>query len=92
MSDRNDALQPIDSAVTPRFAQVATFMRTPAVASAEGLDIALAVVPFDLGSTIRAGGRAPRPGANPRDVAAHPQGERVEQHRAVRRLPRRRHR
>lgn len=57
MSDRNDALQPIDSAVTPRFAQVATFMRTPAVASAEGLDIALAVVPFDLGSTNRAGAR-----------------------------------
>ena len=57
MSEPNDTLQPIDSAITPRFAEVATFMRTPQRASAEGLDIALAGVPFDLGSTNRAGAR-----------------------------------
>lgn len=50
-------LRPIDSAVTPRFAEPATFMRTPRMASADGLDIALAGVPFDLGSTNRAGPR-----------------------------------
>src|SRR2546426_10129570 len=50
-------LSPIDSAVTPRFAQPATFMRTPFVPGAEGLDIALVGVPFDLGSTNRAGAR-----------------------------------
>ncbi len=53
----DDFPQPIDSAVVPRFAQVATFMRMPAVASPADLDIALAGVPFDLGSTNRAGAR-----------------------------------
>ncbi len=52
-----DHPRPIDSSEVPRFAQLATFMRTPAVASAEGLDIALCGVPFDLGSTNRAGPR-----------------------------------
>ena len=52
-----DFPRPIDSAVVPRFIQPATFMRLPAVASADGLDIALAGVPFDLGSTNRAGAR-----------------------------------
>lgn len=54
---RAPKLSPIDSAVTPRFAQPATFMRTPFVPEAEGIDIALAGVPFDLGSTNRAGAR-----------------------------------
>lgn len=49
--------RPLDSAVVPRYAGPATFMRTPHLASAEGLDIALAGVPFDLGSTNRAGPR-----------------------------------
>ncbi len=57
MSDANDTFQPIDSAVVPRFAGVATFMRTRSVASADGLDVALVGVPFDLGSTNRAGPR-----------------------------------
>jgi guanidinopropionase len=57
MSDRDNTLQPIDSAVTPRFAEVATFMRTAQRTGAEGLDIALCGVPFDLGSTNRAGAR-----------------------------------
>src|SRR4029434_908549 len=43
--------------VIPRFAEPATFMRTPYVHSYAGLDIALVGVPFDLGSTNRAGAR-----------------------------------
>ncbi len=57
MAGAGDGFAPIDSAVTPRFAEVATFMRTPSVTDATGLDIALAGVPFDLGSTNRAGPR-----------------------------------
>lgn len=49
--------QPIDSAVTPRFAGPATFMRTPYVPGGDGVEIALAGIPFDLGSTNRAGPR-----------------------------------
>lgn len=51
--------QPIDSAVTPRFAEPATFMRTRhvPVGRAEALDIGLAGVPYDMGSTNRAGPR-----------------------------------
>ncbi|MFQ5958330.1 MAG: arginase family protein, partial [Alphaproteobacteria bacterium] len=57
MNDAPDDLRPIDSSVTPRFAEIATFMRTPRAESAQGLDVALAGVPFDLGSTNRAGAR-----------------------------------
>jgi guanidinopropionase len=55
----NTDFQPIDSAVVPRFAEPATFMRTRHVPleGAEGLDIALAGVPYDMGSTNRAGPR-----------------------------------
>src|SRR5262245_39224022 len=49
--------QPLDSAVIPRFAEPATFMRTSYVHNYAGLDIALVGVPFDLGSTNRAGAR-----------------------------------
>ncbi len=52
---RRQEFQPLDSAVIPRFAEPATFMRTPYVQSYAGLDIALVGVPFDLGSTNRAG-------------------------------------
>jgi guanidinopropionase len=54
---RQQGFQPLDSAVIPRFAEPATFMRTPYVQSYAGLDIALVGVPFDLGSTNRAGAR-----------------------------------
>ena len=54
---RPQEFQPLDSAVIPRFAEPATFMRTPYVPSYAGLDIALVGVPFDLGSTNRAGAR-----------------------------------
>ncbi|RKE83358.1 agmatinase [Rhizobium sp. AG855] len=49
--------QPVDAARVPRFAGHATFMRLPAVGSAEGLDIALVGIPWDGGTTNRAGAR-----------------------------------
>jgi guanidinopropionase len=49
--------QPVDAAVVPRFASIATFMRLPLVSSAEGLDIALVGIPWDGGTTNRAGAR-----------------------------------
>src|SRR5262245_33912989 len=52
-----DFHQPVDAAAVPRFAGHATFMRLPAVASAEGLDIALVGIPWDGGTTNRAGAR-----------------------------------
>ena len=55
MPDQNP--QPVDTAVVPRFAGIATFMRLPAVASAAGLDIALTGMPWDGGTTNRAGAR-----------------------------------
>ena len=53
----NDTFQPIDAAQVPRFAGPTTFMRLPAVSGAEGLDIALAGIPWDGGTTNRAGAR-----------------------------------
>ena len=53
----NDAFQPVDAALVPRFAGPTTFMRLPAVTSAEGLDIALVGIPWDGGTTNRAGAR-----------------------------------
>ncbi|MCF7699857.1 agmatinase [Loktanella sp. M215] len=49
--------QPVDASLVPRFAGHATFMRLPAVESAAGLDIALIGVPWDGGTTNRAGAR-----------------------------------
>src|SRR5262245_50364179 len=49
--------QPVDAVVVPRFASIATFMRLPLVASAAGLDIALIGLPWDGGTTNRAGAR-----------------------------------
>ena len=49
--------QPLDGALVPRFAGLSTFMRLPAVASAAGLDIALVGIPWDGGTTNRAGAR-----------------------------------
>ncbi len=58
MNDRPNDLKPLDSAVVPRFAEPATFMRVPYVGLEAGLDIALVGVPFDLGATGRNGQRA----------------------------------
>jgi guanidinopropionase len=49
--------QPVDAAEVPRFAGHSTFMRLPAVSSAAGLDIALVGIPWDGGTTNRAGAR-----------------------------------
>jgi guanidinopropionase len=49
--------QPIDAALVPRYAGIATFMRLPYVASPKGLDIALYGIPWDGGTTNRAGAR-----------------------------------
>lgn len=49
--------QPLDAAEVPRFAGHATFMRLPAVETAKGLDIALVGIPWDGGTTNRAGTR-----------------------------------
>lgn len=49
--------QPVDAAVVPRFAGIASFMRLPVVDSAKGLDIALLGIPWDGGTTNRAGAR-----------------------------------
>jgi guanidinopropionase len=50
-------LAPLDSALVPRFAEPATFMRLPYAKDLAGLDIALVGIPFDLGSTNRNGAR-----------------------------------
>lgn len=49
--------QPVDASEVPRFAGLATFMRLPAVETAAGLDIALTGIPWDGGTTNRAGPR-----------------------------------
>ena len=49
--------QPVDAAIVPRFAGPTTFMRLPSAASAAGLDIALVGIPWDGGTTNRAGAR-----------------------------------
>jgi guanidinopropionase len=49
--------QPVDAALVPRFAGHATFMRLPVAATGAGLDIALVGIPWDGGTTNRAGAR-----------------------------------
>lgn len=51
-----DAFEPLDSGTVPRFAGLPTFMRLP-VAEPSQVDIAILGVPFDLGTTNRAGTR-----------------------------------
>jgi len=49
--------QPVDAAVTPRFAGIATFMRTQRHDISPDIDIALVGAPFDIGVNYRAGAR-----------------------------------
>jgi guanidinopropionase len=49
--------QPVDAAVTPRFGSIPTFMRLPHITDLSKLDIALVGVPWDGGTTNRAGAR-----------------------------------
>lgn len=49
--------QPVDAALVPRYAGIASFMRLPIVSSAEGYDVVFAGVPYDGGTTNRPGTR-----------------------------------
>jgi guanidinopropionase len=59
MAEQYDSFTPIDSNATPRYAGIATFMRLPYVslADAANVDIGLIGVPWDGGTTNRAGAR-----------------------------------
>ena len=59
MSQRPESYKPIPGDVLPRFAGIATFMRLPHVAPADAddVDIGLIGVPWDGGTTNRAGAR-----------------------------------
>lgn len=54
---KDPAFQPVDAAVTPRFAGIATFMRTQRHEISPELDVALVGVPFDIGVNYRTGSR-----------------------------------
>ena len=57
-TSRNQAFpQPVDAAVTPRFGDIPTFMRLLHTRDPAKLDIALIGVPWDGGTTNRAGAR-----------------------------------
>ncbi len=49
--------QPVDATITPRFGDIPTFMRLPHVRDPAEVDIALIGVPWDGGTTNRAGAR-----------------------------------
>ncbi len=49
--------QPVDATVTPRFADIATFLRTPRHEPSPEVDIGFVGVPFDLGVNYRTGCR-----------------------------------
>lgn len=53
----SDKFKPIDATQTPRFADVATFMRTVRHEICDEIDIGLCGVPFDLGLNYRSGPR-----------------------------------
>jgi guanidinopropionase len=59
MANKPDSYKPIPGDVLPRFAGIATFMRLPHVAPADAdeVDIGLIGVPWDGGTTNRAGAR-----------------------------------
>ena len=54
---RNDDFQPLNPAEVPRFADIATFMRTRRHPVDPAVDVGLVGVPFDLGLNYRAGAR-----------------------------------
>ncbi len=57
MNDTTENPQPVDAALVPRFGAIPTFMRLPHVTDPARLDIALIGVPWDGGTTNRAGAR-----------------------------------
>lgn len=56
MSNTNNP-QPVDAALVPRFGAIPTFMRLPHLTDPAAVDIALVGVPWDGGTTNRAGAR-----------------------------------
>ena len=54
---KDERFQPVDAAVVPRFADVATFMRARRHEVDDAVDIGLVGVPFDLGVNYRTGAR-----------------------------------
>src|ERR1700751_232878 len=57
MSQKSPFPQPLEGTTTPRFAGLPTFMRLPVETDPALLDIALVGVPWDGGTTNRAGAR-----------------------------------
>lgn len=57
MSQKTDKFQPIDASAMPRFGGMPTFMRLPHVTDPALVDIALIGLPWDAGTTNRAGAR-----------------------------------
>jgi len=55
--DNRKEFQPVDPSVTPRFAGIATFMRTVIHEISDDVDVGLCGVPFDLGLNHRTGAR-----------------------------------
>jgi len=53
----SEKYKPVDAAVVPRFADVATFMRTKRFDISDEIDVALVGVPFDMGVNFRSGAR-----------------------------------
>src|ERR1700757_3585772 len=53
----NSNPQPVDAALIPRFGAIPTFMRLPHIADPAKVEIALIGVPWDGGTTNRAGAR-----------------------------------
>ena len=53
----DQAYQPVDGAIVLRFAGPTKFVRLPSVSSAAGLGIAIVGIPWDGGTTNRAGAR-----------------------------------
>ncbi len=57
MTEAENPFKPISGNVMPRFSGIATFMRLPHVTEPAGIDIGLTGVPWDGGTTNRAGAR-----------------------------------
>ena len=57
MTEAENPFKPVSGNVMPRFSGIATFMRLPHVTEPAGIDIGLTGVPWDGGTTNRAGAR-----------------------------------
>ena len=57
MAEERKLYEPVDGMKMPRFGAMPTFMRLPHIADFNSVDIALTGVPWDGGTTNRAGER-----------------------------------